>query len=142
MLPLHERMVCAQKLARHPRIVVTDIESRLHTRYTVDSLAALKYRFPKAHFVWLMGADNMQQMPRWHKWPEIFSSVPVAVFRRPAYAAGRGRGKAAQRFDKAWVSASQAKNLALMPPPRWLVLDNRLNRMSATQIRAGQLSRL
>lgn len=135
MASLIERLKTARAVARSPRIIVTDLESRLGTRYAIDTLRALLRRFPRTHFVWLMGADNLDQISVWRKWPDIFHKVPVAVFRRPAYAAGRGSSKAAQRFDYAWLPASKGKNLAECKPPAWLVLDNRLNSLSATSIR-------
>jgi nicotinate-nucleotide adenylyltransferase len=135
MASLPERMEQARAAARHPRIAVTGIESAFGTLYTADTLRVLKRRFPRAHFVWLMGADNLQQIERWHRWPDIFRQAPVAVLRRPAYAAGRGRGKAAQRFDRAWQPASRSRNLAGQKPPAWMVLDNPLNPLSATGIR-------
>jgi len=135
MAPLSERLLAARRRAGHARIVVTDIERELGTLYTADTLRALKRRFPRTHFVWLMGADNLAQLPKWHKWTHIFEAVPVAVFRRPAYAAGRKRGKAAQRFDGAWMPVCRSGRLALSKAPAWLVLDNRLDPLSSTQVR-------
>jgi nicotinate-nucleotide adenylyltransferase len=135
MASLAERLGAAQKTARHPRIAVTALESALGTRYTVDTLKALGQRFPRTQFVWLMGADNLGQITRWRRWQDLFKLVPVAVFRRPTYAAGRKRGKAAQRFDAARLPASESRNLARHKPPAWLVLDNPLNPFSATEIR-------
>ena len=132
---LAQRLASARAMARHPRIITTNIETQLDVRYTTDLLHELKRRFSRTHFVWLMGADNLQQIPRWHNWQDIFCSVPVAVFRRPAYAAGRKVGKAAQHFDAGWISAKQGKALADAKPPAWLVLDHPLNPLSATQIR-------
>jgi len=48
MAPLGERLAGAQRIADGRRIIATDIERALHTRYTVDTLAALRRRFPKA----------------------------------------------------------------------------------------------
>ncbi len=135
MASLVARMSGARNMTRHPRILVTDIEDQLGTRYTVDTLKQLKRRFPHTNFIWLMGADNLKQLPRWKKWQEIFALVPVAVFRRPNYAAGRGLGKVARRFSRNWRSARNAKNLAQQQTPVWLILDNQLNILSATSIR-------
>ena len=137
MLLLTDRMVFAQQVAHHPRIKVTDIETQMGTRYTIDSLRGLKRRFPHARFVWLMGADNLRQIPKWREWVGIFNTVPVAVFRRPAYAVGRNSGQAAQRFDKAWqrTAGMAAKNFAQHTAPAWTILDNQLNTHSATKIR-------
>lgn len=135
MAPMAERLRTAKSVARHPKIVVTDIETRLGTRYTFDTLRALRRRFPRTRFVWLMGADNLGQIPAWHKGLGIFDLVPVAVFRRPAYAAGRRLGKAAQRFDHAWMPAKRGRLLASFCPPAWMVLNNKYNSLSATEIR-------
>src|SRR6201996_4099248 len=53
---LAARLARAGAAARHhPFIRVTGIEQRLGTRYTIDTVKALKRRFPHVHFVWLMG---------------------------------------------------------------------------------------
>jgi nicotinic acid mononucleotide adenylyltransferase len=46
-----------------PRIHVTGIEARLRTRYTADTLRALKRRCPGVRFVWIMGSDNLAEFP-------------------------------------------------------------------------------
>jgi len=138
MASLNQRMKTAAAMAQHPRIHVTDLEHQWGVFYTIDVLKALRKRFPKTHFVWLMGADNMQQIEHWRAWGDIFKSVPVAVFRRPAYAAGRRRGKAAVRFDRFWINRQKAKLLAEVKPPAWLVLDNDLSHLSATALRKRQ----
>ena len=64
MAPFGKRLQHAIDTAHHPRIKVTGIETGLGTRYTVDTLAALRKRFPLTRFVWLMGADNLAQIHR------------------------------------------------------------------------------
>ena len=138
MAALDRRIGRAKDFAAHPRLAVTSIEIDLGTRYTAHTLRLLTRRFPNTRFVWLMGADNLQQIQRWKDWPEIFRLVPVAVFRRPSYPAGRGLGCAAIRFNQAWNPAPQAKKVARTPQnllPAWVILDNKLNYTSATEIR-------
>jgi nicotinate-nucleotide adenylyltransferase len=135
MAGFERRITEAQRIACHPRLTVSGIEAELGTCFTADTLRALKNRFPGVNFVWLMGADNLRQIPRWKDWQSIFHTVPVAVFRRPAYPAGRNLGKATQRFAKAWRSPSQAKLVCMSRLPAWVILDNKLNYNSATKIR-------
>jgi nicotinate-nucleotide adenylyltransferase len=135
MAPLSKRMACARTLAVHPRLIVTNIEVELGTRYTADTLRILQKRYPHVRFIWLMGADNLRQIPQWKGWQSIFRTVPVAVFRRPSYPAGRGIGKAAIRFSKFWRLPTQGKQLASGILPAWIMLDNKLNYTSATKIR-------
>jgi nicotinate-nucleotide adenylyltransferase len=81
--PLELRMTQARNAAQVPRIRVTDIERRLGTRYTVDTVVALQRRFPGVHFIWLMGSDNLEQFARWRRWRDIAGHIPIAVVRRP-----------------------------------------------------------
>ena len=74
-----------RQTARRAPIRVTAIERELGTRYTVDTLRALKRRFPRRRFVWLMGADNLAQFHRWKDWREIAREMPIAVIARPGY---------------------------------------------------------
>lgn len=85
MAPLGARVRSAMVQARRAPIRVTAIERELGTRYTVDTLRALKRRYPKREFVWLMGADNLAQFHRWKGWRSIARRMPIAVIARPGY---------------------------------------------------------
>ena len=132
------RLAEARAVARHPRIRVTDIEARLGTRYTVDSLRALKTRFPRHAFVWLMGADNLAEIPRWRDWETIFELVPIAVLDRPGYSYKALAGRAARRFARARMAARDARTLVTRRPPAWVFLRARLHPASATAIRRAR----
>src|SRR3546814_9780272 len=82
------------------------------SRFTVDTVGALRRRFPRVRFVWLMGADNLIQMPHWRRWPQLFATVPVAVFARPDYVFQAMAGKVAHRFRQDRVPLSGAGDLA------------------------------
>ena len=140
MAPLRERVARAARTARHPRIRVTDIESRMGTQYTADTLAALVDRHPDVQFVWLMGADNLQQIHRWDRWEQIFSLVPIAVFGRPAYSLVALRSKAAQRYRSRRVPVEEARALGAKQTPAWLFLPGVLHYGSATAIRRRRAS--
>ncbi|RTR17415.1 nicotinate-nucleotide adenylyltransferase [Azospirillum griseum] len=142
MAPLPERLAEAWTVAAHPRIEVTAIETALKTRFTADTLAALIRKFPKTRFVWLMGADNLRQIPRWRAWTRIFESVPVAVFARPTYCLNALSGQAAQRYRRRRVSVCGVKGLARQKRPAWAFLRNPLNPASATAIRHARATRI
>lgn len=88
-------------MATHPAIAVADIEHRLGTRFTADTLAALTSRAPHTRFVWLMGADNLVSLPRWRDWTRIMETVPVAVIARPGYSLKARLSPAARRYAHA-----------------------------------------
>jgi nicotinate-nucleotide adenylyltransferase len=136
MASFARRLAAARALARHPRIRVVDLEDRLGTRYTVDTLEALGRRFPRQKFVWLMGADILVELKRWRRWPEIFLRVPVAVFARPTYCHRGLAAAAARRFARSRVMTRAARRLAEMKPPAWTFLWMKLDPRSATALRA------
>ncbi len=135
MAPLDERLAQAALVAQHSHIRVTDIEASLGSRYTADTLAALKKRFPATRFVWLMGADNLRQIDRWESWTRIFKIAPIAVFARPAYSLPALGSLAARRFARYRMFPGSARRLASAPPPAWVFFATRLDPMSATAIR-------
>jgi nicotinate-nucleotide adenylyltransferase len=134
--PFEERLKAAKRVARHPRIRVTDIERRLGTAHTADTLALLLRRFPKCRFVWLMGADNLVQISEWKDWRRIFRLVPIAVFSRPPYSKLALVARAARVFAEHRVAESRARSILTMSPPAWVFLHTRPHAGSATRIRA------
>ena len=137
MAPLPQRLASARAIGDGRRIVATAIEAALGTRYTVDTLAALRRRFPRVRFVWLMGADNLAQLPRWNHWRRIARSVPFAVLPRPGYNHPALAGQAARRLHGARHRAEAAPSLAAEAPPAWVFLPAAQHAASATAIRAA-----
>ena len=136
MAPLADRLAGARLVATDRRIRPTDIESVLGTRFTTDTIAALRRRFPKTRFVWLMGADNLQQVTRWKAWPKLFRLAPVAIFGRPTYSLRAMSSTAAKRFGTRRIPVERARELAGMSPPAWTFIHLRHEPTSATAIRA------
>ncbi len=100
MAPFAERLASAGRIADGRRVVATDIEARLGTRFTVATLALLRQRFPRARFVLLVGADNLTQLPRWKRWRELLRATPLAVLPRPGETRRALSGQAAQAMAR------------------------------------------
>jgi nicotinate-nucleotide adenylyltransferase len=128
--PLAVRVARARHVARRARIIVTDIEGHMHTRFTIDSVAALKRRFPQVAFVWLMGSDNLEQFSRWRQWQRIAAAIPVAVVRRPGSVLASLHAPLTRRFGLA---------PRLESAPSLVVLDGPRSRESSSELRAEAL---
>lgn len=140
MASFYKRLEAARRLAsRHPRMIATGIEQKLGTRFTIDSLRALKRRFPDTRFVWVMGSDNLVQIPLWRRWQEIFSEVPVAVVARPGTALPARHSKAANRFKSAAFPGDL--RFAAANPPALTVIEVKRNPASGTKLRSQSASR-
>ena len=135
MAPLAARLASAQRMARRSPIRATAIEAELGTRYTVDTLKKLIRRYPNRRFIWIMGADNLVQLPRWRDWRGIARLMPIAVIARPGY---NGRTHAAQAMG--WLRrfvrpADQKAHWTDWRPPALVFLRFSPDVRSATAIR-------
>lgn len=134
--PMAERLARAQAVMDHPRVVVTDIEAQLGTRYTAATLEALTVLYPGVRFVWLMGADNLLQFDRWERWRDIMGTVPIGVLARPGSQIGARLSKTAEIFWDARLPKSDSRRLGLGPAPRWCFLNMPMRDVSSSAIRA------
>lgn len=132
---LPDRLAAARKIADGRRIIATDLETQLGTRYTYDTLRALKRRFPRVRFVWLMGADNLTQLPRWHRWLDIIHAMPMLVVPRPTKTRKALAGKASKRFHQYRLPARSGVCLPASQAPAWILLPVQEHPASATELR-------
>ena len=137
MAPLSARLASARAQARHAPIRATAIETKLRTRYTIDTLRALKRRYPRRRFIWLMGADNLAQFHQWRQWRAIAREMPIAVIARPGYDRQALAGPA-MGWLRRWVRPeSQAKHWTSWSLPALVLLRFRPDPTSATRLRAA-----
>lgn len=136
MAPYAARLASAREQARGTAIKVSDFEARAGTRYTIDTLAALKRRYPHEAFIWLMGADTVAQFHHWRHWRAIARLVPIAVIPRPGYD-GPARAASAMGWLRWFVRPfSQAKRWTQWSAPAIFFLRLPPDPTSATRLRA------
>lgn len=134
--PLDQRIAWARDIMRNPRVEVTGIEAMLGTRMTRDTIAGLQRLYPGVRFVWLMGADNLVQFDRWEHWQDIAARVPIGVIARPGWRMPARFSRAARMLWRDRLPESRARQLALAPPPAWVMINVPLNELSSSAIRA------
>jgi nicotinate-nucleotide adenylyltransferase len=138
MAPFEQRLASARSLADGRRIIASAIEALLGTRYSVDTLRTLLRQFPRTRFVWLMGADILEQLPRWRRWLEFVRRIPFVVLPRPGFNHRALSGHAARRFVHARRPMRSASVLIECVAPAWAFLSVPQHAASATAIRANQ----
>ncbi len=138
MATLSARFTSAVAAARHPCIRPMVIEAELGTRFAVDTVHALQRRMPDAAFIWLMGADILPELHRWHRWRGFARSVPIAVLARPRYM-GPALISPAMAWLRRWRQPlGRARDWTRWNLPAIIVLDIRQTALSATAIRAAE----
>jgi nicotinate-nucleotide adenylyltransferase len=114
--PFAARARSARAQARGARMIVTDLEQRLHCRFTYQTIRLLKRLYPGVRFTLVMGADNLINFRAWRNWREVAEALPVAVVARPG------------------VPPSARLNA----PKHWVFLNARLHPQSSADIRAAR----
>ena len=136
MAPFAERLASARRMALPPRILATGIEAARGERYSAMTLAKLAKRFPQVRFVWIIGADNLWQLPRWRRWRELVSHTPMAVLPRPGWTRRALHGAAAHRLRHALHRPGALLQREPDALPAWALIPAREHPASATAIRA------
>ncbi|MBT8409246.1 MAG: nicotinate-nucleotide adenylyltransferase [Alphaproteobacteria bacterium] len=135
--PLERRMQQARAVMRHPRVRITDIEARLGTRFTADTLRHLFALYPGVRFVWLMGADNLAGFHHWEDWEWIAEALPIGVLARPGQRISARLSVAASRFHTDKLRGRDARRLARLRAPAWCFVNVPMDDTSSTALRAS-----
>ncbi len=136
---LGARMEAARAIMDHPRVEISDFEAQIGSRYTAQTLRALRALRPGLRFVWLMGADNLLQFDQWRDWQEIMQTVPVGVLARPGARTGARSSKAARVYAHARLPGRHSQLLARCDPPAWCFVNVPMLNISSTRLRAEGL---
>ena len=78
----------------NPRVKATDFEIKFFPRknYTADTVKLLQEKFPQNTFYWIIGSELLAALPKWTKWSELRTLLPLIVYPRPGY------GKPSKKF--------------------------------------------
>lgn len=137
---LVDRLAAATRRLGSRTTLVSDLEGRLGTRYTIHLLRRLKRLAPKARFVWIMGADNLRDFHRWKDWRAIARLVPIIVVSRPGANPKAGLSRFAQQFAAHRLPQGAARQLPRCKPPCWVYITAPLDPVSSTDLRARMMA--
>jgi nicotinate-nucleotide adenylyltransferase len=136
MAPFEARLASAERMARRSRIRASAFEREAGTRYTVDTVRALKDRFPDHRFIWLLGGDTLPNFHKWRNWRGLAAEVPIAVIRRPGYDSAAHAARAMGWLRRFVHPSGQAGQWTQWSAPAIIFLRQPPDATSATAIRA------
>ena len=108
-----------------PDATKVGVYQSLSDRYTLHSIARARQVWPQARFTFVIGADLVPQLPKWHKAQEIFDQVDILVFPRPGHPV-QGPALSALR-QQATVAIAQ-------PPRQYNVASSRYRQTECSQV--------
>lgn len=136
MAPFPRRLASARAIADGTTVIATGLEAAIGQRYSARTLARLQRLFPRTCFVWIIGADNLWQLPRWRRWRALAARTPIAVLPRPEWTRKALRGAAASTLRR----HRRPAGALLAAAPReahagWSLVPAREHPASATALR-------
>ena len=132
---INSRLLASKKIMKHPSVVITDLERKLKTKYTFQTLIKLKKLYPSTKFVWLMGADNLINFHHWKNWDWIMKNIPVGVLARPEEQIKAGLSRTAIKFGNYRLPKEKSIILSNYIPPVWTLSTGPMRNISSTEIR-------
>jgi nicotinate-nucleotide adenylyltransferase len=132
---LEKRLSYSKLIANHPKILVTDYEAHLSNTYTISLVNRLTNMYKNVEFAYIIGADNMVQLPKWRRWKEIIKLMPIIIFDREDYHKLIISSKLKANFKDGCVKPSYKGRLNMHP---WYFVKLRRNPQSSTNIRNEQ----
>ena len=130
-----ERVKNCKKLTKNKPIKIKEIEKKINSQFSYQTIKYLNNHYKYIKFVWLMGADNLINFHQWQNAHRIFNEIPIVVFRRYGYN---------QQALKSYIS-NLYKNFRLKNKnihidnfnqlPAWTIIQNKEIRISSTEIR-------
>ncbi|MBR0619794.1 nicotinate-nucleotide adenylyltransferase [Bacillus pumilus] len=69
----------------HFRLELIEME-REGPSYTVDTVELLKKRHPEDEFFFMIGADMVEYLPKWHRIADLLQMITFIGMKRPGYA--------------------------------------------------------
>ena len=129
------RVKTVEALELSARMEISHAERDFGTQYTIDLIRKLQSRYPQTRFVFLMGADNFAQLPKWKEWRNIIARVPIAVISRPGDGVKPRLSQTARMYGDARLAEEHSHFLANLVPPVWTFLTPPLNSLSSTALR-------
>ena len=134
-----ERVKNCKEISKDKPIIIKEIEKKINSKYTYQTLDYLLNHYTNIKFFWIMGADNLINFHKWQKWRQIFKEISIVVFKRYGYNNQALKSIACKTFSNCRINSHQLNNNHFNKLPSWTWIDNREIKISSTEIRKQRL---
>ena len=132
---LIKRLNFAKKLVKNNKIRIDSVENKYKNNFTANTLKNIINRYKGTKFIWLMGADNLDEFHKWYQWQTIYSIIPIAVFDREYYSYSVFNSIAGKRYFNKLHKTKNSQSIFNSKLPSWRFLRIHKNSHSSTKIR-------
>ena len=134
-----ERVFSARKIINTSNISISKLELNAQIQYTIGTLEYLRARYNSSRFVWIMGADNLNQFHLWREWEKIVTLMPIAIIDRPSSSLNVTSSVFANKYRGYRVDEADSNQLIYYKKPAWVFMHSKLNYQSSSQLRNSEV---
>tara|TARA_Y100001970_G_scaffold159102_1_gene194619 strand:+ start:960 stop:1535 length:576 start_codon:yes stop_codon:yes gene_type:complete len=131
----NERLKNCKKITKNSPIIIKEIEKKINSKYTYQTLDYILKHYSNIKFFWIMGADNLINFHKWQKWKRIFDEISIVVFKRHGYNIKALKSITNKTFNNKLVSSEKINAAQFNKLPSWIWVNNREIKISSTEIR-------
>ncbi|MED5287820.1 MAG: nicotinate-nucleotide adenylyltransferase [Pseudomonadota bacterium] len=134
-----ERVFSARKIINTNNISISKLELNAQIKYTIGTLEYLRTRYHRSRFVWIMGADNLNQFHLWKEWEKIIRLMPIAIIDRPSSSLNVTSSVFANKYKAYRIDEADSSQLIYYKKPAWVFMHTKLNYQSSSQLRNSEV---
>ena len=130
-----ERIKNCREITKDQPIKITEIEKKINSTYSYQSINYIQNHYKNIKFFWLMGADNLIDFHQWQNWKTIFKDISIVVFKRHGYNNKALNSLALKKFLQYQVNVNPVDIINFKSLPSWAWVHNAEIKISSTEIR-------
>ncbi len=130
-----ERIKNCNSITKGYPIKVTEIEKKINSKYSYESINFIRNHYKNIKFFWLMGADNLINFHKWEKWNDIFKDISIVVFKRYGYNNKALNSLALKKFFQYQINVNSTDKINFKKLPSWTWVNSIEIKISSTEIR-------
>ena len=131
----NERINNCYKIIKGQPIIIKEIEKKIDSKYSYQTIRYLQNHYSNIKFYWLMGSDNLINFHKWEKWRNIFNEISIVIFKRHNYNNMALKSIASKTFLHSQIQSLQLKQIYFNTLPSWAWVNNKEIRISSTEIK-------
>ena len=131
----YERLRNCKLIVKNQPIKVKEIEKKINSKYSYQTIKYLNTHYKNLNFFWLMGADNLINFHRWQNAHRIFNEIPIVVFRRYGYNNKALKSNIANFYKNFRINSKNIRLSNFKKTPAWTIIQNKEIKISSTEIR-------
>jgi len=130
-----ERLRNCKTIVRNQPIKVKEIEKKINSKYSYQTIKYINKHYKNLNFFWLMGADNLINFHQWQNAHRIFNEIPIVVFRRYGYNEKALKSNIANFYKNFRINNKKISVNNFNSTPVWTIIQNKEIKISSTEIR-------